>query len=436
MQINLPACEPQRIAIIGGGISGLASAWLLGRRHRVTLFEAENRLGGHARTVMAGRNGDVAVDTGFIVFNYANYPHLTAMFDELDVPVQPSDMSFGVSMGGGKLEYAFKPENPLAGQYHNLLSARFYRMVRDILRFNGEAEKTVVESDLTIGALVEKLGLGSEFRDHYLFPICGAIWSTPTRDIGDFPAQALVRFLRNHALLSVAEKRQWWTVKGGSRSYVEKLEAVLRRNGVTLRTGTPVQSISREKFGVSIRDKSSEPQRFDQVILACHADQALRLLSDASDEEKAALGAIRFQPNRAVLHCDPSVMPRRKNCWSSWVYRSEYLPGASNAQNAPSVGVSYWMNKLQSIPRTDPLFVSLNPEIAIADEAIYDETTFMHPLFDHHALAAQNTIARMQGERHTWFAGAWLQNGFHEDGFASAVRVARSLALGRAHEPA
>lgn len=436
MQIDPLANEPQRIAVIGGGISGLASAWLLGRRHRVTLYEAENRLGGHARTVMAGRNGDVPVDTGFIVFNYANYPHLTALFEELDVPVQPSDMSFGVSMGNGRLEYAFMPSKPLAGQYHNLLSPRFYRMVMDILRFNGAAEKLAsAQPALTIGELVDDLQLGREFRDHYLFPICSAIWSTPTDGIGAFPADALVRFLRNHALLSVKEYRQWWTVSGGSRSYVDRLAAALKSMGVNLRAGTPVASVTREKFGVTVRDGVSEPEHFDQVIFACHSDQALKLLADASDDERSALGAVSFQPNRAVLHRDPSVMPRRKNCWSSWVYRSDKMADEAPATGASSVGVTYWMNKLQSIPNSDPLFVSLNPEIAIPDEAIYDETMFMHPLFDHGALAAQARIAQMQGQRHTWFTGAWLKNGFHEDGFASAVDVTRALAKGREHEP-
>lgn len=428
--------SPQRIAVIGGGISGLASAWLLGQTHNVTLFEAEKRLGGHARTVWAGRNGDVAVDTGFIVFNYANYPHLTALFRDLDVPVQRSDMSFGVSLGAGRLEYALRSGNALFGQRSNLASPSFYAMIRDILRFNAAAESAAANSpELTIAELVRELGLSRAFREHYLFPICGAIWSTPTGGIGSFPAQALMRFMRNHALLSAGSQHQWWTVSGGSRSYVERLQAGLVRIGVRIRTGAPVSSVTRHGENVTVHGTSFEDETFDNVVFATHADQTLALLGDAAPEERAALGAIRFQPNRAVLHRDPAVMPRRRRCWSSWVYRTERMPQHGGDDAASGVGVTYWMNRLQSIPESEPLFVSLNPEIAIPDDAIYDETTFRHPLFDHEAIAAQEKVASMQGLRRTWIAGAWLRNGFHEDGFASAVRISRQLALRRVHEP-
>lgn len=424
-----------QIAVIGGGISGMACAWLLARTHRVTLYETEHRLGGHARTVMAGRNGDIAVDTGFIVFNYSNYPHLTALFRDLDVPVQRSDMSFGVSLGGGKLEFALRSINGVFGQRRNLLSPPFYGMLRDIFRFNANAETAVADQpELTIAGLIEQLGLGAAFRDHYLFPICGAIWSTPASGIGSFPAQALLRFMRNHALLTTGTQHQWWTVSGGSRVYVDKLASALRREGVTIRTGTPITSVSRAPDRVVLHTAENEPQAYDQVVFASHSDETLAMLADATAEERAALSAIRFQPNRAVLHRDPAVMPRRRHCWSSWIYRADHFPGGDDGQNAASVGVTYWMNSLQSIPEKDLLFVSLNPEIDIPDEAIYDETTFHHPMFDHAALAAQTKIAAMQGQRRTWFAGAWLRNGFHEDGFASAVRIARGLAARREHE--
>lgn len=431
-----PLRAPQRIAVIGSGISGLASAWLLGQTHHVTLFEAETRLGGHARTVWAGRNADVAVDTGFIVFNYANYPHLTALFRDLDVPVQRSDMTFGVSLGAGRFEYALRSGNALFGQRRNLASPTFYAMVRDILRFNAGAEAVAANRPgLTIAELIEELGLGRTFRDHYLFPICSAIWSTPTGGIGRFPAQALMRFMRNHALLSAASQHQWWTVSGGSRSYVERLEAALVRSGVKIRTGAPVTSVTRHEENVTVHGASFEDETFDQVVFATHADQTLTLLGDAVPEERAALGAIRFQPNRAVLHRDTTVMPRQRRCWSSWIYRTERMPQDAEDGVSSGVGVTYWMNRLQSISESEPLFVSLNPEIAIPDEAIYDETTFRHPLFDHAAIAAQAQVASMQGLRRTWFAGAWLRNGFHEDGFASAVRIARRLTVRRVHEP-
>jgi len=420
MPFDLSRGAPQDIAIVGGGIAGLSAAWSLSRHHRVTLFEAEPRLGGHARTVLAGRNGDRPVDTGFIVFNHVTYPHLTALFRDLDVPVEKSDMSFGVSLGGGRLEYALRSGNALFGQRRNLLSPGFHGMLRDILRFNAGAE-AAVRPGMTIAGLLDHLRLGPRFRDHYLFPLCGAIWSTPAQGIGAFPAEALIRFMRNHALMSAGGQHAWWTVTGGSRSYVSRLEAALDRAGVQLRPGTPVGSIRRGPAGVTLRGPGFEPRTFDQVILASHADQSLALLADASPAERAALGAIRFQPNRVVLHSDPSLMPRRRRCWSAWNYRSD-RPGAE-----ASVGVTYWMNRLQNIPEDDPMFVTLNPDLAIRPECVMDETVFRHPVFDHAALQAQSTIAALQGTNRTWFAGAWLRNGFHEDGFASALRIARRL---------
>lgn len=421
MPFDLTRNAPQKIAIIGGGISGLAAAWLLSGHHQVTLFEAAPRFGGHARTVMAGLRGDVPVDTGFIVFNYANYPHLTALFRDLDVPVQRSDMSFGVSLGNGAVEFALRSVNALFAQRSNLLRPGFHRMIRDILRFNARATETAAgRADLTIEALITELGFGTRFRDHYLYPICGAIWSTPARDIGAFPAVTLLRFLGNHALMSKGGQHQWWTVTGGSVTYVTRLTAALQARAVALRPATKVRAVSRGPLDVTVQTQG-EAERFDHVILACHADQALALLADPSPEERSALGAVRFQDNRAVLHADPIVMPRRRTCWSSWIYR------ADEPQAEQAVGVTYWMNRLQSLPETDPLFVSLNPGAAIDPARIYDETSFRHPVFDRAAIDAQARIRAMQGTRQTWFAGAWLRNGFHEDGFASAVRIARQL---------
>ncbi len=361
------------------------------------------------------------MDTGFIVFNYANYPHLTALFRDLDVPVQRSDMSFGVSLGNGAVEFALRSVNALFAQRSNLLRPGFHRMIRDILRFNARATETAAgRADLTIEALITELGFGTRFRDHYLYPICGAIWSTPARDIGAFPAVTLLRFLGNHALMSKGGQHQWWTVTGGSVTYVTRLTAALQARAVALRPATKVRAVSRGPLGVTVQTQG-EAERFDHVILACHADQALALLADPSPEERSALGAVRFQDNRAVLHADPIVMPRRRTCWSSWIYR------ADEPQAEQAVGVTYWMNRLQSLPETDPLFVSLNPGAAIDPARIYDETSFRHPVFDRAAIDAQARIRAMQGTRQTWFAGAWLRNGFHEDGFASAVRIARQL---------
>lgn len=413
---------PQRIAVIGAGISGLSTAWELSRHHDVTVFEAESRFGGHARTIMAGKSGNQPVDTGFIVFNYVNYPHLTALFRELDVPVKRSNMSFGVSLDEGRLEYALRSGNALFGQRRNLANPRFYGMIADILRFNAQAPARAAGlPDLTIGTLLDEMGLGQTFRTQYLYPICGAIWSTPRHGMDAFPAEALIRFMRNHGLMQARGQHGWWTVDGGSREYVNRLVTALGQKRVTLRSGAPVRAVARHAGHVAIRCQGAEEEHFDQVVFACHADQALALLSDASTAEQRNLGAIRFQDNRTLLHADPVVMPKRKRCWSAWVYR--------DAPQKAQVGISYWMNRLQDIPEEDPLFVSLNPADNIREDLIYDEVTFRHPVFDHAALGAQKAIAAMQGQRNTWFAGAWLRNGFHEDGIASAMRIARRLSV-------
>lgn len=425
MPLDFSKGAPQRIAIIGGGISGLASAMALCRHHTVTLFEAATRFGGHARTVLAGRNGDQPVDTGFIVFNHVNYPYLTAMFRDLDVPIVKSDMSFGVSLDDGRFEYALRNGNALFGQRRNFLDPRFYQMLGDVLRFNKGAEAVVsTQPMLTIAELIAEMGLSQRFRDLYLYPFCGAIWSTPNHDIGSFPAQALLRFMRNHGLMSRAEHHQWWTVEGGSIAYVERLVAALQRQGVDLRPGARVRSITRSEGMVTLRAEGGLTETYDQVVLASHPDESLAMLTDSDDFEHDTLSAIRFQPNRAILHADPVVMPKRRRCWSSWVSR-----GAVGMETE-AVGVTYWMNRLQNIPETNPLFLTLNPAQAaegIDPALIYDETVFHHPVFDAAALDAQGRIAARQGARQTWFAGAWLRNGFHEDGCASAMRIARQL---------
>ena len=421
MSFDTPIAPPRSIAIVGGGIAGLAAAHLLAPGNRVTLFEAAPRLGGHARTVMAGRRGDQPVDTGFIVFNYANYPNLTRLFADLDVPVCKSDMSFGVSLDNGRLEYALRDLSGLFAQRRNLVRPGFLGMLRDMARFNARAEAAALSDDMTVDDLIRDLGLGEAFRRDYLLPICGAIWSTPTAEIGAFPAKSLLRFFRNHALLSPGGQHQWWTVQGGSVEYVRRLETRLAVLGVDLRRGCPVASISRDAAGVLVRPRGGLAERYDEVILACHSDQAQALLADASPAERADLSAVAYRPNRAVLHADPGQMPSRRACWSSWVYRAEQV-GQERA-----VGVTYWMNRLQSIPQDDPMFVTLNPQTPVHEDRIYDEVVFDHPVFDRAALAAQQRIAARNGTNHTWFAGAWLRHGFHEDGFASALRIARAL---------
>ncbi|WP_137700044.1 NAD(P)/FAD-dependent oxidoreductase [Marimonas lutisalis] len=421
MSFDAPPSPRLRVAVIGGGISGLAAAYRLSPRHDVTLFEAEPRLGGHARTVMAGLNGDQPVDTGFIVFNFVNYPHLTAMFRDLDVPLEKSDMSFGASVDDGRVEYALRTLKSLFAQKRNMVRPAFLGMVRDIMRFNAQAEQSARDDTLTIGEMVRDLKLGDWFQRYYLMPVCGAIWSTPPDEIGSFPAQSLVRFFRNHALMNVKGQHQWWTVSGGSIEYVRRLEARLTSLGCRIRTGAPVQSVERDGEGITIRAAGQPAENFDQVIFACHSDEALRALAQPTREEAAALSNLSYQDNYAVLHRDTAQMPRRRACWSSWVYK------ADTGQQSDAIGVTYWMNRLQNIPDNDPLFVSLNPSSPVREEMIYDAVTFRHPVFDRAALRAQNQIAAIQGQNNTWFAGAYLRHGFHEDGFATAVRVTRSL---------
>lgn len=415
------AAAPQRIAVIGGGISGMAAAYLLSKSHQVVLYEAENRLGGHARTVIAGKRGDQPVDTGFIVFNHANYPHLTALFEELGVETAPSQMSFGASMDGGRLEYALHGLDAIFAQRRNFANPQFLRMLRDIVRFNNRAEHLADDDTSSINDLLDRLGMGRWFREKYLYPFTGAIWSTPAEHMAAFPAQAMVRFMKNHALLGYSGQHQWHTVKGGSINYVTKLEACLKAQGVEIRKAAPISSVSRDAFGVLVAAKGAEAERFDDVVFATHSDDSLRMLADASPDEARALSAVKYQPNEAVLHADNGLMPKRRKVWASWVYSE------AKGEQPDRIGLTYWMNSLQPIPHDDPLFVTLNSTRAIREELIYDTATFRHPVYDLGALQAQEAIKRWNGTNRTWFCGAWMRNGFHEDGFASAMDVALAI---------
>ncbi|WP_234990343.1 NAD(P)/FAD-dependent oxidoreductase [Aquimixticola soesokkakensis] len=408
-----------RIAIVGAGISGLASAYELSATHDVTLLEAAPRLGGHARTVLAGKRGDVPVDTGFIVFNYPNYPNLTRMFDALDVPVKESNMSFAASIGGGALEYGLGNLPAMVAQKRNLLRPSFYRLARDILRFNKGAEAAAQDASLSLGEMLDAMGLGDWFRRYYLLPVSGAIWSSTPEQMNDFPAASLVQFFRNHALLSY-DNHQWHTVDGGSIEYVTRIAAAIGAAGGVIRTGTPVEGVLRDAQGVRIRMKG-DWEAFDEVIFACHSDDALRLLGDASAAEEHTLGRLTYQDNRAVLHCDARLMPKRKKVWSSWNFLSP------EDQPMPAIALTYWMNMLQGIDESDPLFLSLNPCLPIRDETIFDEASFRHPVFDRAAIEAQRDLPDIQGVNRTWFCGAYARWGFHEDGYASAMTVVQAL---------
>jgi predicted NAD/FAD-binding protein len=413
---------PKRIAIIGGGISGMAAAYHLSMTHSVTLYEAEPRIGGHARTVLAGKAGDQPVDTGFIVYNHANYPNLTRLFDELDVPIAKSNMSFGASIGGGRLEYGLKSLDALFAQRRNALSPAFLRMVRDILRFNKNADAAEARPDISLGDFCDNLGLGQEFKDWYLAPMTGAIWSTPTQNVMAFPAQALIKFFRNHALMSATGQHQWYTVQGGSIEYVRRLETALLARAVEIRKGTPVAAVTRTiGGGAQVKADGAEWQLYDEVVFATHSDQALALLHDATPQERTDLGAVRYQPNTATLHADPAVMPRSRKCWASWVYteQAEKTDGG--------IDLTYWMNSLQPIPQDDLLLVTLNSRQPIRPELIYDEVTFAHPVYDVAMMQAVERIKAANGTGNTWFCGAWMRNGFHEDGYASAMDVVEGL---------
>ncbi|MBA3910691.1 MAG: cyclopropane-fatty-acyl-phospholipid synthase [Rhodobacter sp.] len=411
----------RHVAVIGGGISGMAAAHLLADTHSVVLFEAEPRLGGHARTVIAGKRKDQPVDTGFIVYNRVNYPHLVKLFEKLAVPTTESSMSFGASIKGGRLEYGLASVDAIFAQRRNVLDPRFLRMLGDILHFNRNAEAVANDPSMTIRDLLARLGTGAWFRDHYITPFSGAIWSTPTSGILEFPAQALVRFFRNHALLDFEGQHQWFTVKGGSIEYVRRLQSAMVAQGVDIRTHTPIAAVRREAGSVLVRAKGDKWELFDDVVFATHSDQTLRLLSDATPTEAANLGAIRYQPNEAVLHSDTSLMPKARKVWSSWSY-VEPKTGAGD-----KIDLTYWMNSLQAIPQDDPLFVTLNTTRPIREDLIHDVNTFHHPVFDVAAFAAQDAIRATNGRQNTWFCGAWMKNGFHEDGFASAVDVVTAL---------
>jgi len=413
--------RPKKIAVIGGGVSGLGAAYKLSDAYQVTLFEAENRLGGHARTVFSGKSGQQPVDTGFIVFNYPNYPELSQLFSELNVPIAKSDMSFGASLKSGKIEYALRNFDAIFAQRKNLLNPQFVKMVWDINRFNTNGLTVADDESLTIGQFLKRLKTGDWFRDYYLLPLSGAIWSTPTEKILDFPAYAMLQFFKNHALLSRSGQHQWYTVKGGSREYVSRLENVLAQKQVEIRVNTPVASVTRHATGVVVKTYCSEPQTFDEVVFATHSDDTLALLSDPSKIEERNLASIKYQDNEVVLHSDVSVMPKLYKCWSSWVYTER------KDKSTDKIDLTYWMNSLQPIPLDDPLFVTLNSTRNIDQNQIYDQVTMRHPVYDVSVLSAQKDLSLNNGHNRTWFSGAWMKNGFHEDGLSSGLDVARGI---------
>ena len=412
-----------RIAIVGSGIAGLASAWLLSKdpRHEVVLFEADDRLGGHTHTHdIALGDRRYAIDTGFIVHNPGHYPLLNALFDELGVASQPTTMSFSVRNEADGLEYNATDLDALFCQRRNLLSPRFWGMLRDLMRFYREAPALLDAPDEgpTLGDYLLDGGYGAMFRDLHLVPMASALWSSPSATILSFPAKYLVRFMANHQMLQTRDRPQWRVVRGGSSAYVRALRERWR---VQVRLSTPVRTVLRDDDGASVfTDDGIE--RFDQLVLACHSDQALMLLGDASDAERSILGAMPYQANDTVLHTDARLLPQRRKAWAAW---NAFVP----RDPADACTVSYCMNLLQGIDAPEPFVVTLNRTEAIEPAKILRRMRYHHPVYTHASVAAQQRKAEIQGRRRTWFAGAYWGWGFHEDGMRSAVEVANALGV-------
>jgi len=410
-----------RIAVVGSGIAGLATAWLLSTRHAVTLFEAADRLGGHTHTHDIELGGHhYTIDTGFIVFNHAHYPLLTRLLDDLRVATQPTTMSFSVRNEASGLEYNATNLDTLFCQRRNLCSPRFLGMLRDLFRFYRESPAILAEPapGPTLGEYLAARRFGAAFRDEHLVPMAAALWSAPPGEVLGFPAQFVVRFMANHHMLTLRGRPEWRVIRGGSSSYVHALR---ERWNVSERLACPVYAVRRESASVLI-DSSAGTERFDQVVLACHSDQSLALLSDASDMERSVLGAIPYQPNEVLLHTDTSVLPRNRRAWAAW---NALVPRAAGS----SCSVSYCMNLLQGINAPETFVVTLNGADSVRPEKVLRRLSYAHPIYTASAVAAQRQRAQLQGRRRTWFAGAYWGWGFHEDGLRSAVEVAHALGI-------
>jgi len=427
----------RRVAVIGSGISGLAVAWQLSLREdmQVTLYEAADYCGGHAHTVdvclpnPAGEPVTHGVDTGFLVFNERTYPQLIRLFQALNVEVAASEMSFSVQAGAGLGAVAWSGNNldTVFAQRRNLLRPRFLRMLADLLRFNRVTTALALSGDdqrltQSIGEFLDQHGFSQAFRDWYFLPMIGCIWSCPTEQMLRFPVGTMVRFCHNHGLLQVKDRPQWFTVAGGSRNYVQRMLGRLR----DVRLGTPVMAVKRlAEGGASIGvATASQVERFHDVVLACHSDQALALLGpDASAQERQVLSAIGYHRNRAVLHTDTGMLPPQRRAWAAWNYEHAGVAGRERS----GVCLHYLINKLQPLPFAQPVLVSLNPVREPQKQRVLAEFDYAHPVFDRAAVAAQQRLPSLQGQRNTWFCGAWTGYGFHEDGLKSALDVVARL---------
>lgn len=422
----------ERIAVIGTGIAGMTAAWLLATRYDVTVYEKNDYIGGHSHTIDVNYEGaQIAVDTGFIVYNHQTYPHLKALFEHLNVPTQKANMSFGICANGGALQYASHNILSVFAQPKNLLNPLFLRMLWDVLRFNRAGVKQLDNpkpelAGKTLDDFLASLGVGRYFASYYLLPMAGAIWSCSLSAMLQYPAQSFLQFFKDHGLLTVNKQPQWYAVAGGSREYVNRLTESFRDR---IRLNTGVACVTRQPMGVTVEDSRGTQEQFRHVVIAIHADQAFAIIKDLSTMEKNVLGGFAYQKNRVVLHRDASLMPSKRKAWASWVYSTPVGTSAKAEEVTTAPAVHYWMNRLQSIDKNKPLFVSLNPWQDPEPQAMFGEYEYHHPIFDGRAMQAQSEIRMIQGSRNSWYCGSYHRYGFHEDAMRSAIEVANLLGV-------
>lgn len=420
------AAARPRVAVIGSGISGLAAAWRLSSTHEVSLFEKNARIGGHSHTVEVDcEDGRYPVDTGFIVYNEANYPNLTGLFAELEVPTIDSDMSFAASLNDGQFEYSGSGLSGLFAQKRNILRPRMWQMISDLLRLYregpGDAQAMASQDgDMSLDDYLLTKGYSGAFREDHILPMCAAIWSSPVETIAQFPARSFLTFFENHGLMRLKDRPSWRTVEGGSREYVKRILRALPGRVVT---NAGIRFVRRGADGVQIQFEDGRTEQFDSVVFACHSEEALALLETPTMDEQELLGAISYQENTVYLHRDTSFMPKRQSVWSSWNYISQ----DGSPTTSPRVSLTYWMNKLQQIKSKTPILVTLNPTTPPDASKTYRHLSYTHPVFDRKATLAQRSLWKLQGAQNTWFCGAYWGFGFHEDGVQSGLAVAEAM---------